>query len=240
MHESAPDSKPPGPRGDRLGKTEQTLEVSVFIFLILPSLLLSFIAVGGSGLSFTLGGVAIIFRDLALVSLVLFFLWRNREALEQIGWSSRCRWQDVAWGVAMFIPLLYAAIGVEQVAQSAGLSPGPKSLPAVLTPHGRGELGLAAIMVAVIALAEETIFRGYLILRFKAVTGSVWAAAILSSFVFSLGHGYEGSAGVITVGFMGLVFALVYLWRKSLVAPIVMHFLQDFLSIVALPALGLR
>jgi membrane protease YdiL (CAAX protease family) len=29
----------------------------------------------------------------------------------------------------------------------------------------------------------------------------------------------------------------VYLWRGSLVAPIVMHFLQDFLAIVLLPIL---
>jgi membrane protease YdiL (CAAX protease family) len=58
--------------------------------------------------------------------------------------------------------------------------------------------------------------------------------------IFSLGHGYEGTAGVITVGMMGIVFAPVYMWRKSLVAPIVMHFLQDFIGIVLLPLLGIR
>lgn len=60
---------------------------------------------------------------------------------------------------------------------------------------------------------------------------------ILSSIIFSLGHGYEGTAGVVTVGFMGLFFALVYLSRKSLVAPIVLHFLQDFTGIVLIPLL---
>ena len=34
--------------------------------------------------------------------------------------------------------------------------------------------------------------------------------------------------------------ALVYIWRRSLVAPMTMHFLQDFLAIVLLPYLGLR
>jgi len=34
--------------------------------------------------------------------------------------------------------------------------------------------------------------------------------------------------------------ALVYLWRGSLMAPIVMHFLQDFLSFVLSPLLGLK
>ncbi len=53
-----------------------------------------------------------------------------------------------------------------------------------------------------------------------------------SSVIFSLGHGYEGAAGVITVFYMGLIFALIYLWRGSLVAPVIMHFLQDFTGIL--------
>jgi membrane protease YdiL (CAAX protease family) len=63
---------------------------------------------------------------------------------------------------------------------------------------------------------------------------------VLSAAIFALGHGYEGSAGVVTVGVMGLAFALVYLWRQSLVAPMVMHFLQDFIGIVLLPMLGMK
>lgn len=86
-------------------------------------------------------------------------------------------------------------------------------------------------------MAEETIFRGYLILRFQALTISPTAAVLLSAFIFSLGHGYEGWAGVMIVGIMGVVLALVYLWRQSLIAPIVMHFLQDFLGIVFLSLL---
>jgi membrane protease YdiL (CAAX protease family) len=79
-----------------------------------------------------------------------------------------------------------------------------------------------------------------LILRFKAVTDRGVAAALLSSIVFSLGHGYEGMAGVISVFSIGVVLALVYLWRKSLVAPIVIHFLTDFATIILPTLLGGR
>ena len=96
------------------------------------------------------------------------------------------------------------------------------------------------MLVTVVAVAEETIFRGYLLLRFPVVVRSTAASVLLSSATFAVGHGYEGSAGLVTVGVMGAVFALVYLWRRSLVAPIVMHFLQDFLGIVLLPLLGLK
>jgi uncharacterized protein len=99
---------------------------------------------------------------------------------------------------------------------------------------------LAAFLVVVVAIAEETIFRGYLLLRFRGINLSLSWAVVLSAVIFSLGHGYEGSSGVVTVGAMGLLFALVYLWRQSLVAPMVMHFLQDFIGIVLAPWLGLK
>jgi membrane protease YdiL (CAAX protease family) len=38
---------------------------------------------------------------------------------------------------------------------------------------------------------------------------------------------------------MGLIFALIFDWRRSLVAPMVIHFLQDFTVIVLLPLLAL-
>ena len=99
---------------------------------------------------------------------------------------------------------------------------------------------LAFVLVLVVAVSEQTIFRGYLILRLRSVTTSSVLAVLLSAVVFSLGHGYEGTAGVVTVGVMGLIFALVYVWRGSLLAPIVMHFLQDFVAIILLPLFGMR
>ncbi len=36
---------------------------------------------------------------------------------------------------------------------------------------------------------------------------------------------------------MGAFLAVLYVWRKSLVAPVVIHFLQDFSSILVLPVI---
>jgi len=122
----------------------------------------------------------------------------------------------------------------------AGFTVPATPLPSLISEKSTAEFLLAAVLIIVVALTEETIFRGYLILRLKNVTASTAAAVILSAVIFSLGHSYEGSAGVITVGFMGLFFALIYIWRQSLVAPMVMHFLQDFIGIVLAPLLGMR
>jgi membrane protease YdiL (CAAX protease family) len=220
----------PGPR-------EQRIELAVFLFLILPSLALSFFAVKQGDMSFVLTAVATILRDLGLVGLILFFLWRNGERLSSIGWTFKRGWRDILLGVVLFVPMFFGAAFLERALQAAGFSVPSTPTPSPLAAKGIGEYVLAFFLVVVVAVAEETIFRGYLILRFKAVTVSSIVALLLASIVFSLGHGYEGTAGLITVGAMGLVFALVYLWRGSLVAPVTMHLLQDLLSIILLPLL---
>jgi membrane protease YdiL (CAAX protease family) len=217
---------------------EQLFEVSVFLFLIVPSMALSFFAVKQGSLSFVLAAFSTILRDLALVSLILFFVWRNGEPVYRIGWTFRGVRKDIALGIALFFPFSYANNLVERTLQAAGFSVPSTPLPSFLAARGLTEFLMAFVLVAVVAVAEETIFRGYLILRLKTVTQSQVAAVLLSAALFSVGHGYEGSAGVVTVGVMGLILGLVYLWRLSLVAPVVMHFLQDFLGIVLLPLLG--
>ncbi len=60
-------------------RREQVLEVGVFLVLIVPSMALSLFAVRQGQLGFTLAASAIMLRDLALVCLILFFLWRNGD-----------------------------------------------------------------------------------------------------------------------------------------------------------------
>jgi uncharacterized protein len=223
---------------EKRGRLWETL---VFLFLIVPSMVLSFFTLKEGNVSFDLLAAATITRDLALVSLIAFFLWHNREPLTRIGWTAKAvprkAAREAALGAILFLPLLLLSSQIETLLRSVGFTGTAKSVSEILTPVGLGEFVLAIALVAVVAVAEETIFRGYLILRFEALTGSRIAAAVLSAVVFSVGHGYEGSAGVVTVGVMGLALAGVYLWRRSLIAPVVMHFLQDFTSIVLLPLL---
>jgi membrane protease YdiL (CAAX protease family) len=220
------------------GELSELIEVSVFLFLIVPSMVLSFFVIKQGSMSFVLVAFATILRDLALVSLILFFIWHNGESMDGLGWTSRNARKEMVLGIGLYIPLFLVVGLLESALRMAGLSFPSTPLPSFMTAKGLGESLLAVVLVAVVALTEETIFRGYLILRLKSITSSPVAAALLSAAIFSLGHGYEGSAGVVTVGVMGLIFAFVYMWRQSLVAPIMMHFLQDFIGIVLLPWLG--
>ena len=221
-------------------KREQVIELAVFLFLIGPSLVLSFALRSQGNITFTLTAVAAILRDLSLLSLILFFLWRNHESILTIGWTLRGVRTDILLGVVLFVPLFFAAAGLDRILGAIGLSSPSAPLPSLEPGRSAMELLLALILVIVVACTEETIFRGYLMLRFKAFLASPFSRALLSAFIFSLGHGYEGTAGVVTVGAMGLVLGLVYAWRNSLAAPITIHFLQDFASIVLLPWLAGR
>jgi membrane protease YdiL (CAAX protease family) len=172
------------------------------------------------------------------VFLIIFFIWRNREPFRRIGWRFAGRRRDVVIGLVLFIPVTFVARLLDLGLEHIGLKGPSGKLPSFLFPHGPWQIALAVLMVLVVAWSEETMFRGYLILRLSAATRSVFWAVVLSTIIFALGHGYEGLAGMITVAYLGLVFALVYVWRRSLVAPMVMHFLQDFTSIIIVAALA--
>ena len=61
------------------------IEVLVFLFLIVPSMALSFMAKSQLGsIGFVFLATATIIRDLALVSLVFYFIWRNGESLRHL------------------------------------------------------------------------------------------------------------------------------------------------------------
>ncbi len=74
-----------GTRADTEPRRRELLEVLVLLFLIVPSMFLSFSVVRQGGLGFVVTAWATIGRDLGLVSLIVFFLWRNGEPVDRIG-----------------------------------------------------------------------------------------------------------------------------------------------------------
>ncbi len=208
------------------------IEVFSFLLLIiLLSAIFSYFTVSREGLRFVPIVLSVILGDLALVGLVLFFLRRGGESAGSIGWTSRNIREEIRLGTVLFVPLFFGSGLVKRALETAGLSAAPTPVPSFLIPGGAGELILAFILVVVVAFSEEIIFRGYLIRRLQSITSSLTVAVLLSCVIFSLGHGYGGTAGAGATGVIGLALAIVYIWRQSLVAPIVMHFLQNFVGI---------
>ncbi len=213
-------------------------EVSVFLLLIVPSMIISFFALGSEGISFPVAAFSLIFRDIALTSLVVFFLWQNGEPLTLVGWKFNDLKKEAVIGAGLSVPVMMGVPLIEKAFQHLGLS--SNQLPQFLSAKGPLQILLAGLMVIVVAATEETVFRGYLILRFNALTNSVAASVIITSGIFSLGHGYEGPASAGTIGVLGIILAVIYIWRKSLIAPMVIHFFIDFFPLVLMPLLNAR
>jgi membrane protease YdiL (CAAX protease family) len=148
-------------------RRELFIELAIFLFLIAPSMAFSFFRQmnAGTEAGFVLTAAASILRDLALVGLVLFFLWRNGEPVTAVGWDLRSWGRGAGVGLALFVPFFICVgliqAGLEKLGFTVLREPPPQ-----LTVQGGGEIILALALVVVVAVAEETIFRGYLMSRF--------------------------------------------------------------------------
>jgi len=78
-------------------------------------------------------------------------------------------------------------------------------------------------------IVEEIIYRGFVI-WYLAQFMPLWGAVIVSSIFFGLGHSYQGAAGIVRTGLVGLGFGVFYVFTGSIWLPIIGHALIDILQ----------
>jgi membrane protease YdiL (CAAX protease family) len=82
-------------------------------------------------------------------------------------------------------------------------------------------------MMGVIAIVaggvREELQRAFLLQRFERHLGGAAVGVVVLSTAFGLGHAMQGWDAAIATGLLGAFWAVVYLWRRSSVAPIVSH-----------------
>ncbi|ELZ11394.1 Abortive infection protein [Natrinema thermotolerans DSM 11552] len=104
-----------------------------------------------------------------------------------------------------------------------------------------GWLVLLVGVLPIIAGFEELLFRAALIGVPAAGYGvSPWLLAVGSSIAFALGHGMQGSVGVVVTGLLGFGLAAVYIVTGSLLVVVVAHYLINALEFVVHEGLGLE
>ena len=90
-------------------------------------------------------------------------------------------------------------------------------------------LGLVAIVAGGV---REELQRAFLLDRFERYLGPSWAGVVLLSTAFGLGHLLQGRDAAIATGAMGAFWAVVYLRRRSSLAPMVSHALFNSLEVL--------
>jgi uncharacterized protein len=158
-----------------------------------------------------------------LAGLTALAAWLSGFSLETLGLLLLPPLPLLAWTLGL------TAGGIAVIAASRGLRLRETPLVHHILPETRGEK-LAFVGVSVTAgVCEEVVFRGFLIPVLAVATGSVAVAALASSAVFGLLHGYQGAVGVVRTALLGLLLALPLLATGSIVPAILAHFLIDLL-----------
>lgn len=98
-----------------------------------------------------------------------------------------------------------------------------------LLPRSPEERSTFAVLSVAAGLGEEIAYRGYAITVLSPVLG-VAGAAVLTSVVFGVLHGYQGALGIVRTGAMGGLLAWGFLASGSLWPAIVAHTLIDLLA----------
>ena len=79
-------------------------------------------------------------------------------------------------------------------------------------------------MVAIVAGGiREELQRAFLLQRFERHLGGATMGVVVLSTAFGLGHALQGWDAAIATGTLGAFWAIVYLRRRSSIAPIVSH-----------------
>ncbi len=157
-------------------------------------------------------------------------LWRAKHRRwADVGFAAPHGWRLwFAAAVILALLLLYCRDGLK-VARSAAAR---KKLRAtyqkllVILPHTKVELAAFVALSLTAGFCEEFIFRGYLIWFFQPWL-SWWGSAALCAIFFALGHSYQGIAGILRTGILGLVFIFIFAISGSLWPGIVLHALID-------------
>ena len=86
-----------------------------------------------------------------------------------------------------------------------------------------GDAALFAVVAVIGGGVREEVQRAFILSRFERHLGGGWVGLVVSSMGFGLGHIIQGRDVAVTTAALGAFWGLVYLRRRSIVAPVVSH-----------------
>lgn len=139
----------------------------------------------------------------------------------------------VGVGVAFGVGLWLANETAAAVADAVGASYDER-LRGLLTPDGPGGwLVLLGLVLPMIAVVEELLFRAAIIGAGASGMGvSPWLLAIVSAIAFAFGHGAQGRIGIAVTGGLGFVLAAGFVLSGSLLVVVLAHYVVNALEFV--------
>jgi len=172
-----------------------------------------------------------------LLTAVVTMVRVQRHPLASIGWRTDYPLLDVMIGIGLFLfmtaALIALSVGMYLLAPDVHerMQQTQENIAATIP---KMPPGLLVLMSAWVAVFEETVFRGFLLTRLRAMVGWWPAAVVLGAALFAPGHWYQGAIGVGFTFVLGILLGGIFAWRKSLVPVIILHFLLNTVQLLVM------
>ncbi len=177
-------------------------------------------------------GVSVV-DTILLVGLIFLFLRAHgeqpravllgrRRIADEIRFGVPLTFLALAGGIGVLLLIQYFAPGLHTVQQNPleGLLTSPR------------DAWLFAFVVLVAGGIREEVQRAFLLHRFEVWLGGGTVGIVVTSVAFGAGHLIQGyDAGIVT-GMLGAMWGIVYLRRRSVIAPMVSHAGFDLIQIL--------
>lgn len=148
-----------------------------------------------------------------------------------------------SWIVTLVLGFLFGTIlafssmsFIEPMTEKVTGSPHDISIVESIRKNVKALVQWVIIAWVVAAFAEEIIFRGFLMSEIVHLVGShvvglIFSLAV-SSAIFGLAHWYQGPAGALSTGIVGVILGTIFIWSGNLWLPILTHGFIDTVSFV--------
>jgi membrane protease YdiL (CAAX protease family) len=162
---------------------------------------------------------------LLLIVLMVVLMHAHGEDATSLWIGERSIRREVLLGIGL-IPIVFLFVVILLNALRL-LFPGLHNVPTNPLEALAGDTAEEAAMFGLLAIVaggiREELQRAFLLHRFEQHLGGAKVGVIVLSTAFGLGHYVQGWDAVITTGALGAIWAILFLDRRSSVAPVVSH-----------------
>jgi membrane protease YdiL (CAAX protease family) len=176
------------------------------------------------GLSLTYIVVLSLVDTAFLVGLILMFLRAHGENARELFFGGRPIRDEVKRGGRLiFVALLIAALAMLTLQALAPVLHNVEHNPLQDMIKTPAQTVLFAIVVVVAGGIREELQRAFLLRRFEQHLGGAAVGVVVTSIAFGAGHYVQGADATVATALLGAFWAIVYLRRRSVIAPMVSH-----------------
>ncbi len=222
------EAPPAIPLGERFAAAAEVLLCSGFPTQLLLILLLSAAGLQVRNAEGLLSSPFIFLLSLVdsvlVVGLVIVFLRARGESPTAVLLGARSVLRE-AWLGVVLIPLIFIgviAVLVLILALAPGLHNVPRN-PLQDLLRTRGEAVVFGFVVMIAGGVREEVQRGFILHRFEQFLGGGMTGVIIFSVMFGAGHIEQGWDAAVATAALGAAWGVIYLARRSIVAPMVSH-----------------